>query len=743
MPCHTSAGVIGGESSGEVGVSEEANGATFEVPGYQIRRRIGHGGFAVVFEAEQLSLGRAVAVKMLVPGLATERDLRRFERERLLLSDLSRHRHVVDVIDAGTSADGHPFIVMRLYQRGSLAQALADSGPMRPADVVSVVGKLAGALQTAHSLGVVHRDVKPENVLIADDGEPALADFGVSVFAGPGGATTSNFFTMGHVAPEVLLRGEYGVPSDVYALASTAYQLLAGDYAFTAGNKFARMREIIEDPVPPINRPDVPSRLEDVIRRGMAKQPQDRYPSAVALADAMAEALTSAPAGRPFGAPQEALSGASEPTRLLPRRRGMPAGVLVGGVVVLFVLGATFVLGVPPGSTLRSLVSPAPAVVLVSDMSLHDLNGENATNNAIDLYLKSVGGKAGRYTVTLRRYDIASSRWTRWDPDACLSVAQRNLSRAEEVGVIGPLHSGCAKIMVPILSAGSGGPLAMVSNGATDPGLTRSWDVGEPKKYYPSGKRNFARVVTTDDVQGKAAAAFAADDLEVTKVFVVDDGGVYGRHVAETFAEAARAAGVDVVGKQQWEPSAADYRDLFAAAKAAGADGVFLGGTAASHGTRVVKDKVAVLGDNQKVKLLAADGFANSPDIVLLPEAQGMYVTFPGLSPASIRQRGGAGSDFLNAYQKMYGADPEDLYAIYGVAATQVLLAAVRASDGTRAGVYNALFRGAGVTVPKAESVLGADIRIDPVTGDISIKDVTIETIKRNVETVETVVTVS
>ena len=753
-------------------MSERPVGGSVQVPGYRIGRVIGRGGFAVVHEAEQLSLGRAVALKMLSPERADERELRRFDRERLLLAELSRHRHVVDVIDAGTASDGRPFIVMRLYRRGSLAQALADGGPMAPHVVVDTVGKLAGALQAAHGLGIIHRDVKPENVLIADDGEPALADFGISALAGPE-RTTGNVFTMAHAAPEVLERGEYGVASDVYALASTAYTLLTGHPPFVAGNPFAQMRAIVESPVPPMGVPGVPPALEAAVVRGMAKRPADRYPNAVAFADALRYALDmqgraghgSASGAPAYAAPIPALSPApggdpaSDVTVLLaptpPARRRRGVGWISGAAVLTLaggVLGGTYALGVPPGSVLRQRSAAAgtgrPAVVLAADFSEQDMPAPgNPTHLAIDLYLKRLGGRIGDRPVSVRRYDVASPAHTKWDSEACRAAARRHLAALDEVAVIGPYNSGCAKELVPLVSKDPATALTVVSNGSTDPGLTKTWEAGEPDRYYPGGVRTFARVVTTDDVQGKAAAAFAAgDDLRVKTVLVLDDGGVYGRHVAATFVTAAKAAGIRVVGQARWTRGQASYRDLFTAAATAAdggpPDAVFLGGAVANDGLAVVRDKVAVLGDNQSVKLLAPDGFAGEPKLAKLAEAQGMYITFPGLSPGKIRLRGGVGSDFLNAYQVAYGDDPPDPYALYGVAALQVVLAAIQHSDGTRKGVREALFSGAGVTVPRAESVLGADVHIDPATGDVTLKDLTIEVIKRNEETFEKVQTV-
>src|SRR5690606_31400507 len=220
---------------------------------------------------------------------------------------------------------------------------------------------------------------------------------------------------------------------------------------------------------------------------------------------------------------------------------------------------------------------------------------------------------------------------------ACRTAARRHLAAADEVAVVGPYNSGCSKEMLPIVGADPDQALVVVSNGSTDPGLTKAWGRGEPDRYYPGGVRTFARVVTTDAVQGRAAAAFASQDLGVRSVLVLDDGGVYGTHVADAFVGAAQEAGIEVVGRTRWTRGSQSYEDLFRAAVAAAGgrtpDAVFLGGAVANDGLDVVRDKVAVLGDNQQVRLLAPDGFTGEPRLTELPEAQGMYLTFPGLSP--------------------------------------------------------------------------------------------------------------
>ena len=174
--------------------------------------------------------------------------------------------------------------------------------------------------------------------------------------------------------------------------------------------------------------------------------------------------------------------------------------------------------------------------------------------------------------------------------------------------------------------------MLMVSHANTNPGLTKDWDPGEPAKYFPSGKRSYARVVTTDDLQGPAGAQFAAKDLKVTKCFVIDDTETYGKGVADTFAAEAQKQGIAVVGRTPWKKGDANYTALFGQAKAAGADCVFFGGIYDNNGGQLVKDKVAVLGDNNLVKLVAPDGFTGYPEFNALPQAAGAYLTFAGLS---------------------------------------------------------------------------------------------------------------
>jgi branched-chain amino acid transport system substrate-binding protein len=301
---------------------------------------------------------------------------------------------------------------------------------------------------------------------------------------------------------------------------------------------------------------------------------------------------------------------------------------------------------------------------------------------------------------------------------------------------MGTYNSGCAKIEVPTLNQDPDGPMLMVSHANTNPGLTKTWDPGEPDKFAPSGKRSYARVITTDDYQGAAAAQFASQDLKVKKCYVLNDNQTYGQGVAKAFADEAAKQNIEILGNEPWDAKATDYKSIFGKIKDAGADCVYLGGIYDNNGGQVVKDKVAVLGaNNGAVKLLAPDGFTGYPDFLKLKESEGTYLTFAGLTTTQLREAGGAGAKLLDAYKAKYGADPATNYALYGVSAIQVILDAIKKSDGTRKGVRDAVFEGDGITIPAADSVLGKEIKIDPKTGDVNAIDISVELVKGGVET--------
>ncbi|HUW77299.1 MAG TPA: branched-chain amino acid ABC transporter substrate-binding protein [Candidatus Nanopelagicaceae bacterium] len=391
-------------------------------------------------------------------------------------------------------------------------------------------------------------------------------------------------------------------------------------------------------------------------------------------------------------------------------------------------------------SSSSSASAGGQTLIISSDLPLQGsaADASDSTNKAIELYLKQVGYKAGKFTVSFKPYDDSTAAKGSWDDATCAKNAQDHVANRNEVAVMGTYNSGCAKIIAPVLNQDPNGPMLMVSHANTNPGLTKTWDPGEPAIYQPSGKRNYARVCTTDDYQGSAAAQFAQQVLHAKKVYVLNDNETYGQGVAQAFTTEAKKLGMTVLSPgaygAAWDVKQPNYAALFNKIKGLGPDMVYLGGIFDNNGGQLVKDKVKVLGDNSKVLLMGPDGFTGYPDLLKLPEAEGMYLTFAGLS-ADLLPKGGVGSKFLADYQTAYGSAPIGSYPIYGVAAVQVILAAIAKSDGTRASITNAVFSGSGITIPASESVLGKDISIDPLTGDVNARDITVEVIKNHVET--------
>ena len=257
-------------------------------PGFTDVVRIGAGGFSTVFQAREIETNRTVALKILNVHDVSEHAIGSFQRETFALGTLSAHPNIVTLYRTLATEDDRPVLVLELCH-GSIWERVRDQGAMPPWDSVAVTVKIAGALETAHRAGMLHRDIKPENVLITQYGEPALADFGVARLQSTSQATAGVFgFTTIHAAPELLEGRDLSAATDVYGLASTLYQLIAGKAAFRSfedeGPASVILR-ILRDPVQPLVAEGVPVALSDLLVNSMSKNPYDRPASALELAD--------------------------------------------------------------------------------------------------------------------------------------------------------------------------------------------------------------------------------------------------------------------------------------------------------------------------------------------------------------------------------------------------------------------------------------------------------------------------
>ncbi|WP_308706084.1 protein kinase domain-containing protein [Nocardia nova] len=252
--------------------------------GFGDAEEIGRGGFGVVYRCTQRALDRTVAVKILASELEENRE--RFIREQRAMGRLTGHPNIVGVLEVGETSTRRPYLVMPYYERGSLDARIRSNGPLSVEDVLRLGVKLSGALEAAHCAGILHRDVKPANILFTDYGEPALTDFGIAHLAegfktATGIVTGSPAFT----APEVLGGDTPSRVSDVYGLGATLFSALTGHAAFErrSGEKLvAQFLRITTQPLPDLGNRSVPDDLSAAIETAMSRDPRHR-PTAAAF----------------------------------------------------------------------------------------------------------------------------------------------------------------------------------------------------------------------------------------------------------------------------------------------------------------------------------------------------------------------------------------------------------------------------------------------------------------------------
>ncbi|MEN0136596.1 MAG: protein kinase [Rhodococcus sp. (in: high G+C Gram-positive bacteria)] len=300
------------------------------VEGFEDAQEIGRGGFGIVYRCVQSALDRTVAVKFLTadpdPG-----NLERFIREQRAMGRLSGHPNIANILQVGTTTSGRPYIVMQFHQHGSLDSQIRRSGPLAWDTVLHLGVRLSGALEIAHRSGILHRDVKPANVLLTDYGEPQLTDFGIARIAGgfettTGTVTGSPAFT----APEVL-RGRTPEPhADVYSLGATLFCALTGHAAFERRDGeqvVAQFLRITSQPVPDLRGGEVPDPVCAVIEHSMATDPADRPSSAAAFGNELREAQRRSGTGvdpmpLPLDVAQQANLTSGSSTAAIPARPG-------------------------------------------------------------------------------------------------------------------------------------------------------------------------------------------------------------------------------------------------------------------------------------------------------------------------------------------------------------------------------------------------------------------------------------
>jgi len=411
--------------------------------------------------------------------------------------------------------------------------------------------------------------------------------------------------------------------------------------------------------------------------------------------------------------------------------------IMVGSAIGTVLLGVVLAVTVGGAVAHTSAATPLPASscsaiqgtgdkLIASDLPLQGA-GRTQTiqmSKAIAYILSQAGWKAGKTTLAYQSCDDSTAQAGKWDSGKCSTNANAYAADASVIGEIGTFNSGCAEIEIPINNRAPSGPLAQISPANTYVGLTHGGPgtaAGEPNKYYPTGKRNYARVVAADDFQG-AADATLAQQLGIKKLFILNDKEAYGLGVATNTKNAAVKLGIKIVGFTAWDGKASSYEATALKIKKSGAQGVFLGGLICENGGKLIKDLVA---NAPGVKIMAPDGFTPiSADVQQSGgKAEGMTVSVAGLP---VEKLPAAGKAFGKAFCASKGAGcaggQPDPYSVYAAAAAQVFLAAIGASDGSRSSVNDQVFK---VT---ANTVLGA-IKFNQ-NGDVTSNPVTIYKIK-------------
>ena len=328
-------------------------------PRYRQPERIARGGMGDIYRAEDGVLGRIVAVKVLAERYADEDSIRRrFTHEALAAARLSNAPNTVTIFDVGEH-EGRPYIVMEYLPGGSLADRIEAEGAQPPGRALAWLGQTAAALDAAHAHGIIHRDVKPGNLLLDDEDDVRVADFGIASAVGLDSFTAAGTVlgTAGYLAPEQA-RGEQATPaSDRYALAVVAFELLTGTRPFAMDSPTAEAAAHVHGAIPSASErnPALPHELDDVLARGLAKEPERRFAACADLVHALRDALDAAAGGTTIAAPHGRILAGRGSRNRWPLLAAAAVALALGGVALASVLD--------DGDSPRSTAASTPRTV--------------------------------------------------------------------------------------------------------------------------------------------------------------------------------------------------------------------------------------------------------------------------------------------------------------------------------------------------------------------------------------------
>lgn len=342
---------------------------------YEVKSELGRGGMATVYRAVDPNSGREVAIKVLPREMMHDPQFRsRFEREIKMIASLE-HPAIVPVYDVG-DIDGQPYFVMRFMTGGSLSD-LIEKGSIPIEETAKIVEKIAQGLAYAHRKGVIHRDLKPDNILFNDDDEPFISDFGVAkISESPSNLTGSGVIgTPAYMSPEQAQGTEIDQRSDVYGLGVIVYQMLSGHQPYSADTPMGVVVKHITEPVPEILKvlPNLPPEVDAIIKTAMAKDKNQRYPNTIELAKALNTIAFGSPGNLTFTTNG---TGRMKRPNTVQLSRGQTTGLVAVGIVLLVAVVGVFLLRnqlfAPDAPATSSVAAtdeqntPAPVLVVVT-----------------------------------------------------------------------------------------------------------------------------------------------------------------------------------------------------------------------------------------------------------------------------------------------------------------------------------------------------------------------------------------
>jgi branched-chain amino acid transport system substrate-binding protein len=308
-----------------------------------------------------------------------------------------------------------------------------------------------------------------------------------------------------------------------------------------------------------------------------------------------------------------------------------------------------------------------------------------------------------------------------WDPGVESANANQALADGDCMVYMGTYNSGAAKISIPIMNQGG---MGMISFANTYPGLTKNVpgvEQGEPDQYYPSGKRNYCRVIASDDIQGSASAKWATETKGVKKAYILDDRSLYGHGVAQVFNDTLKELGAEVLGFEGYDPKAPDYQALMTKIADLGPDLVYIGATVDNNPSKVALDMRSLMPVDQVI-LMGPDGLFNQAFIDGAGDASnGAFITFAGFPPAELK---GPGADYNTRMVAIVGHSP-DAYATYSYDATVAVIQAIdQVGEKDRGKILDAL-----MGTKDFVSLVGKTWAFTE-TGDISVPSMSVNEIK-------------